>query len=203
MPETDCPTDHTEDLAAEAAQVLDHIRTLTARADRLLVRLRDNGMSWGDLAHLIDPDSPPPRSSAQRRLESARHRISMEATMTLIADLRQAAHTIADLLTAAVEHIEAGRPIHRLDPAPYRSAADTVEEVIARPTNHLRESLRDGLIADLRYAVTRGESLLRSTTEAAAMGMGIDLDLYRSTARDLTRLAERGTASSNPDEAFA
>ncbi|MFF3959758.1 hypothetical protein ACFYY1_42330 [Streptomyces sp. NPDC001890] len=48
-----------EKLAQEAAQLLAHIREDTARADALLVRLRDGGMSWGDLAALIDPDDPP------------------------------------------------------------------------------------------------------------------------------------------------
>ncbi|MER5618965.1 hypothetical protein [Streptomyces sp. NPDC002215] len=46
-----------EKLAQEAAQLLAHIREDTARADAL------------------DPDNPPARSSAQRRVESARRRL--------------------------------------------------------------------------------------------------------------------------------
>ncbi|MFE7268746.1 hypothetical protein ACFU9B_43505 [Streptomyces sp. NPDC057592] len=65
-----------EKLAQEAARLLAHIREDTARADDLLVQLRDGGMSWGDLAALIDPDNPPARSSAQRRVESARRRLN-------------------------------------------------------------------------------------------------------------------------------
>ncbi|MFF4756363.1 hypothetical protein ACWD5R_39535 [Streptomyces sp. NPDC002514] len=65
-----------QDAAAEAARLLAQIRQLTARADELLVQLRDSGMSWGDLAALIDPASPPARSSAQRRIESARRRLT-------------------------------------------------------------------------------------------------------------------------------
>ncbi|MFB8039437.1 hypothetical protein ACFC5Z_42460 [Streptomyces sp. NPDC056004] len=61
------------ELAEEAARL--RIRKDTARADSLLVQLRADGMSWGDLAALIDPDNPPARSSAQRRVESARRRL--------------------------------------------------------------------------------------------------------------------------------
>ena len=60
----------------EAARVLAEIRRLTARADELLVQLRDAGMSWAEVAALIDPDEPPARSSAQRRVESARRRMT-------------------------------------------------------------------------------------------------------------------------------
>ncbi|WP_405691016.1 hypothetical protein [Streptomyces sp. NBC_00057] len=59
-----------------AARLLAHIREDIARADALLVQLRDGGMSWGDLAALIDPDNPPARSSAQRRVEFARRRLN-------------------------------------------------------------------------------------------------------------------------------
>ncbi|MFF8996196.1 hypothetical protein ACF09H_41010 [Streptomyces sp. NPDC014983] len=64
------------DPATEATQILAQIRTLTARADELLVQLRDAGMSWADLAALIDPTDPPARSSAQRRIETARRRLA-------------------------------------------------------------------------------------------------------------------------------
>ncbi|MDX2692165.1 hypothetical protein [Streptomyces ipomoeae] len=200
MPDTR-PATPTEDPAAEAARVLTEIRGLTAHADRLLVQLRDGGMSWGDLARLIDPDSPPARSSAQRRIESARRRITMEAETALVRDLREAARAIAGLLASAADAVAAGRPIDLLDPAPYRAAADSADEITDRPFVHL--PVRDGLVADLRHAVTRGAGLLRSTAEAVATGRGIDLALYRSTADGLNRIAERGTASSDPDEAFA
>lgn len=200
MPDTR-PAAHPEDPAMEAARVLTEIRGLTAHADRLLVQLRDGGMSWGELARLIDPDSPPARSSAQRRIESARRRLTMEAEAALIGDLRQAARAVAGLLSSAADAIAAGRPIGLLDPAPYRDSADSADEVTARPFAHL--PVRDGLVADLRYAVTRGASLLRSTAEAVAMDLGIDVTLYRSTADDLNRIAERGTAASDPSEAFA
>ena len=64
------------DAATEAAQVLAQIHTLTAHADLLLIQLRDAGMSWAGIAALIDPARPPARSSAQRRVESARRRLS-------------------------------------------------------------------------------------------------------------------------------
>jgi hypothetical protein len=65
--------------AAEAAQLLAQIRRDTTRADELLVQLRGSGMSWGDLARLIDPDNPPARSSAQRRIESAQRRLAEQS----------------------------------------------------------------------------------------------------------------------------
>ncbi|MET9016899.1 hypothetical protein ABZX74_39485 [Streptomyces olivaceoviridis] len=65
-----------QDPATEAARLLSQIRQMTARVDELLVQLRDAGMSWADLAALIDPDDPPARSSAQRRIDSARRRLA-------------------------------------------------------------------------------------------------------------------------------
>lgn len=188
-------------VAVEAAEVLAEVRALTVRADRLLVRLREGGMSWGDLSRLIDPDNPPARSSAQRRIVSARRRLTMEEETALIRDLRQAALTIAGLLTAAADAVRGGRWIALLDPVPYRSAADTADEITGRPIGHM--PVRDGLLADLRYAVTQGAGLLRSTAEAIAMDQGIQTDLYLTTAHGLNRIAERGTAINDPSEAFA
>jgi len=70
------------DPAAEATRLLAQIRRLTARADRLLIQLKDSGASWADIAALIDPDRPDARSSAQRRIESARRRLTAANTST-------------------------------------------------------------------------------------------------------------------------
>jgi hypothetical protein len=65
--------------AAEAAQILAEIRERTARADWLLIYLKDSGTSWAEIARLIDPTNPPTRSTAQRRVESARRRLTEQA----------------------------------------------------------------------------------------------------------------------------
>ncbi|MGW9441321.1 hypothetical protein [Streptomyces sp. NPDC055607] len=66
--------------AEEAAEILAEIRTLTARADRLLIQLKDTGTSWAEIARLIDPTDPPARSTAQRRIEAARRRLANQPT---------------------------------------------------------------------------------------------------------------------------
>ncbi|WHM41101.1 hypothetical protein [Streptomyces sp. BPTC-684] len=69
--------DGADDAKRRLRSVLWALKLLTDRADVLTVALKDSyGQSWTEIQEVLDPDNPQARSTARRRYDAGRKRIS-------------------------------------------------------------------------------------------------------------------------------